>query len=241
MPFWVSSQSSSLKIKLGTGIPLGKYGSGTIEEAAFAKTGFVFELSGERKFNDYIGIRASLLSNHNAIDNEEIFSKLSAINSSVRSVESGTYAVTSFLLGLVATVPTNSIFSVDLYGMVGYSAIIDPGSKIELRNFQTGAFNLIVAEKATAGSLCYDFGIDINFMVSKSVALVLGSSYYGAKGKFEDVTVTVIDNNNNTTTGTTNYENTVSILNFGLGIKILLWDLKETKIPRRGFINNLKI
>jgi len=222
----VNSQSSCLKIKLGTGKPLGKYGSGNIEEAAFAKTGFGFELSGERKFNDYLGIKASLLSNRNAIDNYEIYTAAQAVNTSVHSVEIGTYDVTSFLLGLVATIPTAWFVGVDFFSMIGYSAIIDPGSKIEVSNFQLGSFTYtqIIADKASAGSLCYNFGIDFNFKISRSVSLVLGGSYYGAKAKFEDVRVTIIDNNN-VTIGTTNYENTVSILNANLGIKILLWEL----------------
>ncbi len=226
LPFSLSSQSSNVKIKLGTGIPLGKYGSTDDEEAAYAKTGFELDFSGERKFNDYIGIKGSFLYNHNTIDDEMIFSKLIGLNSSVRSVETGSYAVTSFLLGFVASLSNRSIFSIDFYGMIGYSNVTDPGSRIETYSFLSGDYKSVLTDKAHANSFGYNFGTDINLEVSKSVALVLGISYFGAKANYKDVNVTITDNKY-VTTGTVDYANTISILNVGLGIKIFLWNLKD--------------
>jgi len=226
LPFLVSSQSSSLKIKLGAGVPLGNYGSGNLDEAAFAKPGFAFDLSIERKFIDYLGIKASVLYNRNAINDLDIYSAARAINRKVHSVETGTYEITSLLLGLVTTFSVKSLISFDFYGLIGYSEIIDPGSKIEISNFQFGSFvnTTVISNRASTGSFCYNLGLDINFRISKGVSIIMGGSYHGAKAKYEDVSFTIIDNNK-TTTGTTDYENTVSILNTNLGIKILIWEL----------------
>ncbi|MDD5006409.1 MAG: outer membrane beta-barrel protein [Candidatus Omnitrophica bacterium] len=217
-----TQKQTSLKIKLGAGVPLGDYGS-TEEEGNFAKTGFFSDFSVEHNFNKNVGIKTSLLSNSNKIDNDAILEYYED-PTAYYSMTSGAFSVNSLMFGLLLSIPMTGAL-IEFYGMPGLMIMKDPGMSIEGRSYQTADYAKISYDEAFAGGFCYKFGLDINFLVSKRVYLTPGISYYGTKAKFKDVPTKIILNSDYTTINI-DYEYKPNILNIDFGIKILLGKLE---------------
>lgn len=235
VPFLVNSQSSCIKAKLGAGIPLGKFGVVDDEKAANAKIGINLDLSAEHKFSDYFGVKGSFSFNFNPRDKDKLMDFYRELKPYMTWQDDiGGYTVSSFLVGLVGTIPTDNILSIDFYGMVGYSFINDQGSIINGSDWITLAYYNTETEAANAGGLGYMIGTDLLFEVSERISLLFGINYFGTRAEFKDVKWSMEDSDmgNIPLTADIDYEYDISILNADVGVKVLLGKIKKKR--RRG-------
>jgi len=217
-------------MKLGTAIPLGNYGVANYESSAYALPGGNFEFSAEHHFIDYLGIKGSFSYTFNPIDSKQV-----AVDFNNRwpnmthAVQSGSYKIYSFMGGVVISIPTNTFFSIDFYGLLGYSITGDPGTRIEGSTNTSFDYHRFESYSATTGSLSFQGGTDIKLKINKRVNFGLGVSYFGTQAKFTDVGI-IVEEYLVTTIGTSvstmDWIYNIHILNVDAGIKVLIGKLK---------------
>ncbi len=70
----------------------------------------------EHNFNEFLGIKVSLLTNNNPVDIDQYKTDLQHTAPGISiTAESGNYTVSAIMFGLLVTIPTNGNFSMDLY------------------------------------------------------------------------------------------------------------------------------
>lgn len=226
IPNLLNSQSSNINVTIGPAIPLGDYRVGDYETSAYAKTGGNIALSIEQKIYKFIGVKAAFTYTFNPIARDQLADYYDNwYDNYSHIIESGSYTIYSFMGGAAISIPSNKFYSIDFYGMLGYSICRDPGTRIEGAPSNGFPYHRFQSFSASTGNLCVNAGADINLKLCDRVSCCVGVSYFGTTAKFRDVGLAVEEYK--TTTVSTKiskigYDYAMMTLNANVGLRIWL-------------------
>lgn len=209
-----------LSISLGPSIPIGDFASTDInkEEAGFASTGAIFDITFGYKANDKYGFMAVLRGQSNPFDAEALENELENDNPSINwSVDGDNWGIGGFLLGGYREVPLNegSKTSFQLKALIGFLNSTSPEFSFSATSGGVSASGKQFSASTTAFS--YLLGLGFSHKLSNSINAVLNLDYLGANPEFKNVE-TVNTLGGQTSTSTSTFSQSFGAINISGGI-----------------------
>jgi hypothetical protein len=177
-------------INLGVSIPTGNFGSDNFNnnEAGFATSGAVFDISFGYKFRPKLGVTAVWRGQANGIDVGTYAQSLANFfGSGSVSVETSAYTLGGIMTGLYGSFPIAAKLSFEPRALVGLSNARLPAKTTVAYNSSGTQLVTWTQDQAETVTFSYIIGAGAKFDVSKKICLLFNVDFYSAKAEWENV------------------------------------------------------
>ncbi len=178
------SREDHLSINVGLSSPNGDYGDQSLSNyyAGLARTGYVIDANYAYYVNYSIGFMAKGIFTSHRLNSQVILDNLMQTDPRARhTVESGWYTSSSFMGGIILTIPFENGF-LDIHALVGYAYSSIPS--IYVTRDDGVNFNYIRQGSAFANSISYDLGIGLRLNLSEAFAIRFALDFYATSPEF---------------------------------------------------------
>jgi len=186
----------------GPSFPLGEFASKDLdtEDAGYATTGFLFDISFAYKLGDgKFGFTALLRAQANPTDVQAMADKLAELVPGVFwTVEGQAWGTAGFLFGGFAPFPLSEKTKLEIKGMIGFLSASSP--ELTITGSGGGESIWIKQSSGNASSFAYLIGAGFKFDLSRRLYLLTNLDYLGAKPEFSDIEITASDGSSETDT-----------------------------------------
>lgn len=205
--------SGYIGLGLGASIPLSDFGSTsqTNEQAGYASTGGVFDLTFALKVKGNLGIAAMLRGTANFVDAQAIADQFAAASGTSVKVEAGSWGTGDLVVGPYGSFPVSEKTSFEAKALFGFAQASSPSLKFSRLD---GGSLLAEQQEENAVAFTYMIAIGFKFDVGARTCLLASVDYQGLEAEFTDVR---IDSGDGSTTRTS-FKQPFSMLNVGVGI-----------------------
>jgi len=177
-------------INLGVSIPTGNFGSDNFNnnDAGFATSGAVFDISFGYKFRPNLGVTAVWRGQANGIDVGTYAQSLANyFGSGSVSVETSAFALGGIMAGLYGSFPIADKLSFEPRALVGFSTARLPAMTTVAYNSSGTKLITWSQDQAETVTFSYIIGVGAKLDVSKKICLLFNVDFYGAKAEWENV------------------------------------------------------
>lgn len=188
------SQDDDLKgfasINLGVSIPTGNFGSDNFNnnDAGFATSGAVFDISFGYKFRPNLGVTAVWRGQANGIDAGTYAQSLANyFGSGSVSIETSAFAIGGIMAGLYGSIPIADNLSFEPRALVGFSSARLPAMTTVAYNSSGTKLITWFQDQAETVTFSYIIGVGAKLNVSMKICLLFNVDFYGAKAEWENV------------------------------------------------------
>lgn len=218
-----SEQKGFLSLSLGPSIPIGDFASTDInkEEAGFASTGAIFDLTFGYKLNKQYGFMAMLRGQANAFDTEALETALENDNPNVNwNVTGDSWGIGGFLVGGYRSAPVGEggKTNFQLRALIGFLSSSSPEF-----SFTATSGGVVASGKqfeASATAFSYLLGAGFTHKIASNFNLLVNLDYLGANPEFNNVeSRTTLGGQ--TTVSTSTFSQSFGAINIGGGIAYL--------------------
>jgi hypothetical protein len=186
-------------INIGLNAPTGNYGSDDFDnsEAAYAKTGAMFDVTFGYKILPNLGLTAMWRNQANSIDTDkykEDFENYLDNNTNAfyprADINAGSFKLNGFMAGIYTTFPISKKTNFDTRLLFGYSLATSPSFSTVVYEYGTKSLT-IDREKAETGAFSFIIGAGLKKALSEKIYFMFNIDFYSTNAEWKNVKETI--------------------------------------------------
>ncbi len=217
----MQDKKAFVAVSAGVSLPLGAYGSGTMnaQRASMAGPGMAVSLSAGYRVLDHVGLMAKAEQHHNTIQSRALVESIDASYSTDWNVNSGDWSVTTVMAGPYITIPKGR-FSFDGRLLAGWARATMPDTRV------SGTYGSLPVTMQTIGSqssaLAAGGGATLRYRLNPWLAAHANADFSYAVLTFDNLSSKAWSSNGVSETPFYSSDRQICVISTSVGLTLLL-------------------